>query len=77
MSAIMFDDTMSVVLTREEIMERISNTGRCSKCFSCELVNKVKNELNKQGFLNFNENVKLWKIEYNNGNLKGYPVYEL
>ena len=77
MSAIIFDDTIGVVLGREEVKERISNTGRCSKCFNCELINKLKNELNKQGFLSFNKNVELWKIEYNDGNLKAYPVYEL
>ena len=77
MSAIIFDDTVGVVLDREEVIERISNTGRCSKCFNCELINKLKNELNKQGFLSFNKNVELWKIEYNDGNLKAYPVYEL
>ena len=77
MSAIIFDDTIGVVLGREEVIERISNTGRCTKCFNCEVINKLKNKLNKQGFLSFNKNVELWKIEYDDGNLKAYPVYDL
>ena len=77
MSAIMFDDTIDVVLDRKELKQRILNTGRCTKCFSCKFIDKLKNELNKQGFLSFNKDVKLWKIEYKDTNLKSYPVYKL
>ena len=77
MSAIMFDDTIDVVLDRKELKQRISNTGRCSKCFNCKFIDKLKNELNKQGFLSYNKDVELWKIEYIDRNLKSYPVYEL
>ena len=73
----MFDDTMDVVFDRKELQQRMLNTGRCSKCFSWKIIEKVKNELNKQGFLSFNKDVELWKIEYDNKDLKAYPVYNL
>ena len=77
MSAIMFDDKIDVVLDRKELKQRILNTGRCSKCFSCKFINKLKDGLNNQGFLSFNKDVELWKIEYEDTNLKAYPVYKL
>ena len=77
MSAVMFNDTIDVVFDRKELQQRMLNTGRYSKCFSCKLVEKLKNELNKQGFLSFNKNVELWKIEFENKDLKAYPVYNL
>ena len=62
---------------RKELKQRMLNTGRCSKCINCKLVNKLKDELNNQGFLSFNKDVELWKIEYEDKNLKAYPVYKL
>ena len=77
MSAIMFDYTADVVLDRKELKQRMLNTGRCTKCFSCKFINKLKDELNKQGFLSFNKDVELWKIDYEDKNLRAYPVYKL
>ena len=77
MSAIMFNDKIDVVFDRKELKQRMLNTGRCTKCFSCKLIEKLKDELKQQGFLSFNKHVELWKIEYANKDLKAYPVYDL
>ena len=77
MSAIMFDYEEYVVLDRDEIKKRMLNTGRCTNCFSCRFVEDLRKELNEKGFLSFNENVNLWKIEYEDKKIKAYPVYQL
>ena len=63
-AAILLVNKIDEICTRDKIIKHIISKNGCKKCFYCTFLEKLKSELNKQGFLSFNKHIELWKIEY-------------
>ena len=52
------------ICTRKKIIKKITDHHPCKKCLYCNFMEKLKEELNKMGFLSYNKDVELWKVKY-------------
>ena len=64
------------ICTRKKIIKKVTRCCICKKCYYCTFIEKLKKELNKQGFLSYNKDVELWKIKHSeNAGVDLSPCY--
>ena len=71
-----YREKIDEICTRKKIIEKVTDQRRCKKCIYCTFIEKLKKELNKMGFLSYNQDVELWKVKYcENTGIELSPCY--
>ena len=71
-----YREKIDEICTRKKIIKKVTNSSLCKKCPYCSFIEKLKEELNKMGFLLYNKDIELWKIKYyENTGVKLSPCY--